>query len=124
MSSHPDDPDYFHWAGADIDIAHQAPIAVYTNADGDVVIRQDGDYYRKDDACIVVRPENARRLVDAILELAAPMEPAPLALSAPADRTAAERQRRCRERKRHDQRVTATVTQRDSNSGKDLFAPV
>jgi hypothetical protein len=40
-------------------IAHQA-IAVYANPGDTIVIRQDGDWYRKEDPWIVVRRENAR----------------------------------------------------------------
>lgn len=115
--------DDFDWneIADDIVVAHQAPIAVYTNPDEDIVIRQDGDWYRRDDAWIVVRRENARRLAEAILAFAEPeVAPAPLALPAPADRTAAERQRRYRERKRNGQ---DTVTHRDSNA-PELFAEV
>jgi hypothetical protein len=87
--------DDFDWDAADVDIPHQARIAVYTNPAGHIVIRQDGDWYRKDDAWVVVLPENVRKLVDVLLALAEP-EPAPLALPAPT-RTGTERQRRHRE---------------------------
>jgi len=55
---------------------------------GDVVIRQDGDWYRRDDAWIVVRPENARRLAEAIMELAE-LRRSPGLPCRPTDRTAA-----------------------------------
>lgn len=119
------DPD-FDWndVADDIVVAHQAPIAVYTNPDEDIVIRQDGDWYRRDDAWIVVRRENARRLAEAILAFAEPEPaPAPLALPAPApaDRTAAERQRRHRERKRNGSTVTPTVTGAVTGDAPELF---
>jgi hypothetical protein len=103
-----DDFDWFDVA-ANIVVAHQAPIAVYTNPDDDIVIRQDGDYYRKDDAWVVVRRENARALAEAILAFA---EPAPQ-LALPAPMSPAERAKRYRERKRHD----GVTPQRDG----DLF---
>jgi hypothetical protein len=102
--------DDFDWDDVDVVIPHQASIAVYINPHGDVVIRQDGDWYRRDDAWIVVRPENARRLAEAIMELAEPEALPRLALPAPADRTAAERQRRYRNAKRNGSTVTPTVT--------------
>jgi hypothetical protein len=88
----------------DVVIAHQAPIAVYTNPGDNIVIRQDGDWYRKEDPWIVGRRENARALAEAILAFAEP-ELAPVPLALPAPMTPAERTKRYRERKRHD-RVT------------------
>jgi hypothetical protein len=116
--------DDFDWTDReDIVVAHQGQVAVYLNPDGDVVVRQEGDWWRKDDAWIVVRPENARQLAEAILALAHPDMAPRLALPAPADRTAAERQRRHRERKRHAHTVTVPDRDtRDCNNGKGLFA--
>jgi hypothetical protein len=106
-----DDFDWFDVADDKVVVAHQAPIAVYTNPDDDIVIRQDGDYYRKDDPWIVVRRENARALAEAILAFAEPA-PAPQ-LALPAPMSPAERAKRYRERKRHD----GVTPQRDG----DLF---
>ena len=117
------EPD-FDWNDAGVDIPGQQPIAVYTNPEGHIVIRQDGDWYRKDDAWVVVLPENARRLADAILALAEPVPaPGPLALPAPADRTAAERQRRHRNAKRNGSTVTPTVTRRDAPELFEVHPP-
>ncbi|MDP2376100.1 hypothetical protein [Reyranella sp.] len=116
--------DYFDWDGADIDVPHQARITVYTNPDDHIVIRQDGDWYRRDDAWIVVLPENVPRLVETLLTLASALartEAAQLALPAPADRTAAERQRRHRERKRNGHTVTVTPVTHCATKGADLF---
>lgn len=111
--------DDFDWDDADVDVPHQARITVYTNPDGHIVIRQEGDWYRKDDPWIVVLPENAQRLVDAILALA---EPAPrLALPAPGDRTAAERQRRYRERHRNGSTVTGDRNDSVTRNAPDMF---
>ena len=119
--------DDFDWDAADVDIPHQARITVYTNPDGHIVIRQEGDWYRKDDPWIVVLPENAQRLVDAILALAEPVPATPLALPAPADRTAAERQRRYRKRHRNGSSVTGDrndpVTPRNADSAQDRDEP-
>lgn len=116
--------DGFDWSNRDdVVVAHQGQIAVYTNPHEDIVIRQEGDWWRKDDAWIVVRPENARALAEAILALAEPVTPPQLALPAPADRTAAERQRRYRERKRNapcDRDSITPVTPCDRN-GANLF---
>jgi len=113
------DPD-FDWNDGDVVIPNQQPIAVYTNGDGDIVIRQDGDWYRKEDPWIVIRPENARRLVEAILalSLAEPEQASRLALPAPL--TAAERQRKRRDKQR-DSVTTQRDTERDSRDSANLF---
>lgn len=114
----------FDWSEVDVVAPEQQRIAVYLNPAECIVVRQDGDWHRREDPWIVIRPENAKQVADAIMALAielgavrAPARP-PLALPAPApaDRTGAERQRRYRERKRDGQ----TVTPRDGN-GSDLF---
>jgi hypothetical protein len=114
--------DDFNWNDTDdIVVAFQERIAVYTNGDGDVVLRQDGHGYCRDDAWIVVRPENVRQLVEAMLALVGPPEQ-PLALPAPTDKTAAERQRRHRERKRHgDDTVTTVTVTPCARNGANLF---
>lgn len=117
--------DDFDWNDSDaVVIAHQGQVAVYLNPDGDVVVRQEGDWWRKDDAWIVVQPDKARRLCEAILALAEFGQPDkhPLALPAPADRTGADRQKRYRERKRTGVtagRVTGEAVTRDGQYGRD-----
>jgi len=123
--SEQDDDDYLYWDREPVLIPVQMPVAVFSNKNGDVVIRQCGQWYHQNDPWIVLTPENARIVAGAISNLAAElMAPAaPLALPAPtpADRTAAERQRRYRERKRNGDTVTgSTVTPRARN-GADLF---
>lgn len=117
--------DDFNWRDADdaIAVAFQEQIAVYRNGEGEIVIRQDGHGFYRDDAWIVVRPENLRKLVEAMLALVEPeAEPAPLALPAPADRTAAERQKRYRQRHRNGTTpVTDTVTACSRNGPPELF---
>lgn len=123
MSRSPD----FDWCKDrdDLIVEEQAAIAVYTNPRGSIVIRQKGDLdpetYTYEDAWIVVEPRYAAELARAILALA-PQSVAPLALPAPADKTAAERQRRHRDRKRNggDTVTGATVTPCDRN-GAGLF---
>ena len=119
--------DDFDWGDADIVIQVQMPVAVYTNPKGNIVIRPEGDYYRKEDAWVVLTPENARVLVAAILALAGPeLEPEPpprLALPAPADRTAAEQQRRYRNAKRSGSTVTPIVTRRDAPERFEVRPP-
>lgn len=112
------DGDDFDWTDRDdIVVAHQGQIAVYLNPDGDVCLRQEGDWWRKDDAWIVIRPENVRKLVDAMLALVEP-EAAPLALPAPM--TPAERAKRYRHRKRHGSVTPPCDAQRDA----DMFEEV
>lgn len=116
-----DDDDPFDWTGDTVVVAQQSAIAVYTNGAGDIVIRQDGDWYRRDDAWVVVTQEHARRLCRAIMALAGQPEPATLALPAPAPKTPAERAKRYRENKRHAP-VTPCDAERDGHrDGSDLF---
>jgi hypothetical protein len=120
--------DSFGWHDpANVTVESQPAIAVYETARGNICIRQEAAY-PDEDVCILVRPENARRLVEAILALAGPeQEPAPLALAAPPDRTAAERQRRYRNAKRNGSTVTPDHdSDRDNRDGDrdsatDLF---
>jgi hypothetical protein len=96
----------FDWLEADEHVAvpEQQALAVYTNPRGDVVVRQRGDY-PDEDVWIIVNPANAAALAAAILEAAGYSEPAPVTSqhrhSQPKDKTAADRQRRYRERNRH-----------------------
>lgn len=120
--------DDFNWNDSNdvIAVAFQERIAVYKNGEREIVIRQDGHGFCRDDAWIVVRPENVRQLVDAMLALLGPEQAANLPLlPGPADRTAAERQRRYRNAKRNGSPVTPTVTDtvtdRDSHGETDLF---
>ncbi len=118
------DEDDFNWSDSHnlVVVELQAPIAVYTNSDGEITIRQDGHSFCQYDSLIVVRPKNAQRLADAILALAETVPaPAALALPAPADRTAADRQRRHRERKRNGEAVTVTPVTPCATKGADLF---
>jgi hypothetical protein len=99
-------------------VRHQPAIAVYRNANGDVSIRQRGDIdpgtFVENDVIVVVTQRNAAELARAILALAESDRATPqLALPAPADRTAADRQRRYRERKRN-----GDVTARDGVHGR------
>ncbi|MDP2333848.1 MAG: hypothetical protein Q8M19_24490 [Reyranella sp.] len=103
-------------------VREQPAIAIYRNVYGDITIRQKGEIdpepLEVEDVVIVVLPQNARRLAEAILAVAAAIPaPGPLALPAPADRTAAERQRRHRAKRNgpcNRDTVTDTVTRRDT----------
>lgn len=112
MSRSPD----FDWYKdlEDLVVEEQAAIAVYTNPRGSIVIRQKGELdpetYDYQDSWIVVEPHYVAQLARAIMALA-PQQTAPLALPAPGDKTAAERQRRHRDRKRNG---SVTPCDRDS----------
>jgi hypothetical protein len=103
-------PQGFYWEASAVVIAKQAPISVYRNETGDVVISQ---YQWPDDPeCVFVLPQNTEALCRAILDAAE----VDLIISAereatPKDATANERQRRHREklRDRHGQQ-SVTVT--------------
>jgi hypothetical protein len=111
--------DDFDWSiYRDDVIAHQAPITVYTNPGDNIVVRQDGDWYRKEEPWIVVRRENARALAEAILAFAEP-EPAPVPMALPAPMTPAKRAKRNRERKRHDR----VAPQRDGGLSQAAEVP-
>lgn len=102
--------DEFDWDDDEIQIIPaQAAIAVYTNPEGSVVVRQQDVLQLDGDPFIVIRPENAERICQAIMREAGAAYAEALALPAPGsaspkDRTAAERQRRYRERKRNADR--------------------
>ena len=60
----------FDWDDAgdsDIIVRHQPAIAVYANGTGSVVVRQERAWDEDTDLCIFVRPENAKRIAEAIL---------------------------------------------------------
>lgn len=97
-------------------VRHQPAIAVYRNSVGDITIRQRGEVdpetYEENDTIVTVTGRNAAALARAILALAEPQASPPLALPAPADKTAANRQRRYRVRKRDG----VTVPERDDRN--------
>lgn len=96
----------FDWSDQeDVVLPEQPATAVYVNPRGHIVIRQQDDH---EDVWIIVQPQNARRLAAAILRAAGDDEAlgrllgshseAPSHGDRPKDPTAAERQRRYRER--------------------------
>jgi len=90
----------FEWSSDDsVVVRSQAALAVYQNAAGAIVIRQEMQWDDDSDVFIVVQPENAPALARAIMREAGSGNGGQLALPAPT--SAAERQRRYRERKRH-----------------------
>jgi len=91
-------PDFDWHNDDDVVVQEQQAVAVYRNPRGCIVVRQKGDWYgHEDDVWIVIEPDRAGRVAHAILALVEPLPaPGPLSLPAPADRTAAERQRRHR----------------------------
>jgi len=103
----------FDWYGdsESVVVRHQPAIAAYLNPHDEVVIRQDGQY--DDDHWICVTKDNAVKVAQAILETAGIencTKAAPLLLPAPKHKSAAERMRRCRNKKRNDDR-NAGVTE-------------
>jgi hypothetical protein len=116
----------FEWYGdnADVVIKDQAAVAVYPNSRGAIVIRQRGglnpDTFEFEDSWVVLEPRHAAELARAILALAQP-EPAQLALPGPADRTAADRQRRYRDRKRDANTVTKETVTPCARNGAHIF---
>ena len=94
-------------------VREQAAIAVVADESGNVVIRQAGQYGPEDDMWVVVAPENALALAEAIMR-GVGFEPAgPSPISEPnKPKTNAERQCAHRERKRNAA-VTPPVTERE-----------
>ena len=109
MSSGDDDFDWNDADKGDVVVGHQGQIACYLNGDRDLVVRQERDWWRQDDAWIVIRPENVRQLVRAMLALIEPEKP----LALPAPMTQADRAKRYRERKRHEERHAERDAKRD-----------
>lgn len=104
-------------AGSDFDwgeiaeavvIPEQAATAVYPNPQGQIVIRQEGRLGPDEDVWIVVAPEHAQVLAEAILRCAAEITSVAIgnAAQAPRDRTAAERMHRYRAKHRNDRNST------------------
>lgn len=106
-----DDDDVFNWSEVDVVVPHQPAICCYLNPTGGVVIRQDQTCYGQNDVWILVRPENVRRVVTAMLALIEPERP----LALPAPMSPAERSKRYRENKRHEQRHGERDAPRDGN---------
>lgn len=102
----------------------QAAVAVYENQRGDIVIRQQRAWDKDSDTLIFIRPENALAIVHAILQAAGnPHIDHQRAIAdfnsfeaRTKDHTAAERQRRCRDRKRD-------VTFSDRDIDRDIPSP-
>ncbi len=109
-----DESHEFAWAAledaGDVVVAEQPPVAVYTNPKGAVVVRQRGDDRDDDDAWIWFAPEHAPAVAAAIMAAAgldatdiADLAPEPAQdASKPTASTAAERQRRYRQRKKKE----------------------
>jgi hypothetical protein len=86
----------FDWTGDDSIIAREQPaIAVYNNTAGAVVVRQERAWDEDSDTYILIQPENAEKIADAILRAAG----FDLATEPVKDHTAAERMRRYRNRR-------------------------
>jgi hypothetical protein len=102
--------DQWDWSLETCPVPEQLATTVYFNQRGEVVIRQKADVYDDGDTLVLLAPENAGRLANALLELIGEM---PTDATTSKDRTAAERQRRRRDRQR-DAAVTVTDGNRDS----------
>lgn len=104
----PEPPDHeFNWYEDrdDIVVTEQAAIAIYYNPNGDIVIRQKASEGEDHDSLIVVTPGLAGALARAIANASTPD-------SEPRNTTAAERQRRYRERHRNVTSVTPLQTKK------------
>ncbi|MEY9421110.1 MULTISPECIES: hypothetical protein [Bradyrhizobium] len=99
--------DDFDWNDVDIIVPAQGAIAVYENPLGNIVVRE-GVPYPEDDRWIVFLPQYAEVIVRKIIEVAelpfalVPNEAQAAIGSSPKDVTAAERQRRRRDKLRND----------------------
>lgn len=116
-------------------VKDQPGIAVFVNVHGYIAIRQRGDLdphtLESADVVVVVARQHAADLARAILALAEPQGSPRLALPAPADKSAADRQRRYRVRKRdgvtvpeRDDRNAGTVTGRDGDVTRNVTPTV
>jgi len=88
----------------DVVIRNQPAVAVYTNPNGGIVLRQAGDYGADEDHWVYFDPMHAEAIANAILAAASLDQRADT--NSPKDSTAAERQRRYRARKRAAEGVT------------------
>lgn len=80
MSIHPIDNEFDWDADDSVVIPAQPPTAVYSNARGDIVIRQLGE---DEETFVFVRPENAQALCRAIMAEAQPEASEPANARAP-----------------------------------------
>lgn len=128
--------DGFDWADDSLLVPGYQAVAVYPNQHNDIVIRRERHpYLEEDDVCIVIQRERVPALIaklGELLQLTAEPEtisgyleppsasaadttiepaPAPPRIAAPVrkDRTAAERQRRWRERQRNSAAITTNI---------------
>lgn len=95
----------FDWNRMDAPVVlqQQRKTAIYMNPADDVVIRQEADWDEENDPFIVIGAQNLRRVIARLTELADELEDGEHhhADRQARDTTAAERQRRHRERKKH-----------------------
>jgi hypothetical protein len=92
-------------------------VAIYSNPSGDVVIRQERDWDEEDDPFIIIARANVPAAIEQML-MASGHEAPEVVRSAhqPKDPTAAERQRRRREKLKRDAEAESRVTDRDELS--------
>ena len=97
--------DIFPWEDNDqVVVKTRMGIAVFWNVHGDICVRQEGQYHPDEDMWVTFSREDARAVAQAILNLAGETTGQIM----PKDRTAADRQRRCRDKHRD-----IGVTERD-----------
>lgn len=113
--------DGFEWfQNSDVVVETQMAIAVYESVQGKVCILQQGDYQTEDN-CIIIAKDRARAVAMAILRVAGDAIPEqqderPAAQQAPKDPTAAERQRRYRDKRNgRDSYENSRVVTRDAD---------
>ena len=91
----------FDWQeDPDIIVSQQLAIAIFWNKRGNVTILQEKDWCDESDTIITVAPEHLQAVIDNLVELAGQQRPGPAPSPTQRDTTAAERQRRYRQRKK------------------------
>ncbi len=97
----------FNWTDTNLVVEEQLPVACYRNPEGDVVLRQRAAWPDDDDPAIWFGPQHARAIAAAIIQVAgyqttvpAP-EPAQASVK-PQATSAAERQKRYRDRRKKE----------------------
>jgi len=117
--------DLFDWTeNEDVVVRTQMGIAIFENVRGEICVRQEGMFHPDEDQWITFGRDNAAAIARRILEVARVdlQSPDRVALRAPKDRTAAERQRRRRD-KHSDVTPAVTTGDRDSTvTGRDGHA--
>ena len=109
--------DAFDWNEADnVTVSTQMAIAVYLNTFGELVIRQEGQFHPDEDAWIVIAPNNVPAVIQAMQQVMGMTT-----RTVTKDPTAANRQRRHREKHRDIRDGATPVTDADTVTDHDRF---